>query len=254
MAYKRTGSRRSYRRSYRRFRGASRRKADSQTRWQWANFKFRNGLGNAEFTPNTSSNLINVLATIDNHFAMSESPGGQGNSLNRAVRYLDIGGIVFTAGIDPVTNNDEAGDLGGTLEAMMQTLLCTGDLDPDGVFQATDYDFGLNTQPIILANSNSILAERRDAPSRIHWRCAENFNYEIDVTGNPGITEVRAVQTPVYRARWQRSIRLRLRLDSTKALVFFNTFRTGPNWPSFEIVRSAVFWQVGSLFYRWVFA
>lgn len=238
----------------RRFRPRARlAKGETQTKWNWGNFFTEGALGSYEdpVGPGQTSNLSHILARIEGHFAIDVVGGGEENSLNRAVRFLDIGGIVISCGILP----DKFWDVSPAgMAGFYQGFLCTQETDNDGVPLATDYDFFRSTQPTILAQSNLNTTERLDAPNRIHWRTPCTRVDWLASAGSEGTNQLSINrQQAVFRYEWQRSMRLRLRLDSRKALTWLWFFRTAASWPGVEIVRDSYVWTAGSIFYRWVF-
>lgn len=252
--------RRRFRARFRRFSGrrfsrprASQAKANPQPKWQWGNFFAEGALGSYEepVGPGLTSNLSHVLARIQGHFATGVVGGGLENSLNRAVRFLDIGGIVISGGIHPdkFPDNSPQG-----LSGFYQGFLCTQDTDNDGVPLATDYDFFRSTQPTILAQSNLNTTERLDAPDRIHFRTPiTRVDWNVNDYTNAGTTLNQQRQQSVFRFEFQRNLRLRLRLDQSKVLTWLWSFRTAAAFPTDGTIRDSYVWVGGSIFYRWVF-
>lgn len=249
MAFSRFNRFRRFRRSSsfgnrrRRF-GTSTRRLHPPSKWQWGNFRL-----SAEILLNSSTptfNQMTLMARAENLVNPSGSDAGETAmrlTLNRSVRAIEIGGLVWTQGIDNASNWSSSPVL-----SLNQQLLVMDRIDADGAPASVLYDFAANTQPVTTSGLDT--TEDADAPIRIIDRWADQLDHEWRTgvtTTEPGFPGM--VQT--NRNRRMRSLRLRARILPDFGLYWFATSRLVNATPVGEdfTIRH---WIVGSIYYRWV--
>lgn len=241
MAFRRSFQK--FRRSFRRKRTALNwQKAQSPRRWNVGNFNLNTFIQIDDASSLTGEFAAQLVATPSNFLVLDpmDIPRSQDNrQLISSIRRIDVGGLVFTQGIDIV----QAGNIvAGTLSVKMMHLWTVNALDTDGFAVGIDYPWGLNGAPI--TNTGSQILENQDEPLRILDRVTENYSSADISAGLEG-------PQPIFRFRRSRSLRLKLPIDDKKCLCFTQYFI--PNQtigPDDELVIHS--WVTGTIYYKYV--
>lgn len=228
----------------------STRKAE-RPRWQWGNFHV---VANPALNFSDGQPYINVVSVLTpwSGIAPDESAIG-GFAAQRAVRFIDVGGLVFDAGMANDNGTfDDRSDINGSLDWFTMGILCTDTVHSDGQPNCIDYDWGRTTQPVSIASQQIVSAERRDAPTRVLWRWAEYFNNDTITATDAGTTLFQRSQLEVQRARRYRSLKLKVRLSSEDVLTYHHFIRRSDTSTTANIIRGCKSWFTGSFYYRYV--
>lgn len=235
----------------------SQRKAD-RPKWNVGNFNINSRVSVLSgFSDPAATNVVVPLAMIP----LLTPEGDNSDRFNqRMLRSIEIGGIVWTAGMDmDQTNMDQIGDFTGDINLFGQQLLVTDTVNGDGVPNSVLFPWHLTTQPT--TTTASLLNQDHDSPQRILDRWADHFYLEYGTRVVAGGTSTTFIQQPLQqatvRARRERSKRLRLRLDPEHVLQFVFVTSKGPVYPVVEppidFEREILHWVIGTIYYRYRF-
>jgi len=227
----------------------------NRPRWNVGNFNL-----NSEVPVNYSvsqpyTNTMIALAQSASRVGDDSGGGSQGRSITRAVRFLDIGGIVITAGWNRVAQlvTADLADDSDALDQMCQQLIVVDRLDGTGAPLSIAYDWGLNTVPTGSTTSSSSANEPQDAPTRILKRWGGHQSFAFDPASITSSTSFARTQE-VRNSRWSYNLRLRLRLDPEHGLWLVNHARRIFSADAeLNIDRANRFWAFGTIYYRWSF-
>lgn len=226
----------------RRFQGVNNRKVSQPVKWEWANFSFANVI--APEGAFAAQNIVTLVAAMDDR--LGDSGTAQGRALMHAARRLELGGIVWYAGVDvqQITPANRTAEM--VRERHM--VWAFDRLDATGIPVAINTDWAASDPPIATIDATNPAATIDEAqyPQRIIRRWTEQASYGIFLSADS------AVSTVHNRSRWSGNLRLRQFLDEDHCLVFhqFNHNRVG------VFASAAVrerFWCTGTLYYRWRF-
>jgi len=213
-------------------------------KWQMATFNFE---GEFATGPATSSLIVTQIAVIQGRFG--ESTTSQGRALNEAVRKLEIGGIVWTYGIDDWRM--QAADFplaGGPYRADFDASWCYDRCDGSGNPEALSTNWFNSKTPVSLATAQ-VAADDNDElmPLRVIRRFSGRRMYGYQGAGldAPPITQ------QIGQLRWHGNLRLRAALDDDHTLVFHSALQTGSFWPDAGLGRIG-YWLRGQLYYRFI--
>jgi len=178
----------------------------------------------------------------------------QGRAIDRAFRFLDIGGIVMTCGFvrsSPLVTEDSLVISVDELDMIGQQLLVVDRLDATGAPLSVGYDWGLSTPPTTNTTGNSSTNEQQDQPTRILKRWGGYVRNTVDLLSITSSTYVPVGQE-VTNHRWSYNLRLKLRLGPEHGLFLANHVRrVFPSNAELNIDRSLRFWAFGTIYYKW---
>lgn len=218
-------------------------------RWEVGQFHFRIQNVVNEVAP--LGTTVVSLAQIADHFG--DLATAQGTALNDAMRFLEIGGIVFGYRIRRNWERSAAAPNPGVTQqeqtdSVDYKLLVVSDrLNDDG--QPSTIPNWFNTTPPII-NVASTTATDRDTryPLRIHWQ-AYHGSENSTALGDPA----NAIGPSSYfldSRSGRANLRLRLRLQDDVGLFFhFAQVVNDPSTAEFE--NDALVTISGTLYYRW---
>jgi len=235
----------SFRRTFRGFRGRRRSvtnlKVGRPKVWQAAFFHFDNA---AIHDSSVSNNVVTVVAQIPDR--IGDSTNANGRVLMQAARKLELGGIVWTAGIDD--NRIVAADFptaGQPFFSDYSMVWAYDRLDASLAPCAINVNWNNTTSPCSVASAAAADDIEDAYPERIIKRFDERRVYGGQSFG----LDAPAMDQQTSHIRWRGNLRLRQYLDDSHCLVFhqFNQDTLG-----FPTSLGTAFWCRGTLYYRWV--
>lgn len=229
-----------------RFRSVKRLQTPHRPRkWERGNFFLP-----VEHDHSTEEQLLTVLPIAQVINIMDGDSTAPGRSLSQAVRFLEIGGIIYTAffardnesGFVPPPQGSDGG-------IMVRLLLVSDRLDSSTppAPTALQTQWFTNTQPV--TGLAELQDEQTQFPTQIHHQHARLLEFgSFDLDSVSGSTPRSTV---VENLRATGNVRLRLRLSDEDCLAFHIASRVGEAETTLDL--SARITIVGTIFYRYVF-
>jgi len=236
----RSRSRRSFSKFRSRRRAVTNFKVGRPARWQFANFSFRNFM--APDGSGSAQNIVTVVAQIDDR--IGDTATDQGRALNNATRRLEIGGIVWHAGIDYVFTDPV--DLQTTAVRECHLVWAFDRLNDLGQPAAILTDWSLSQTPVVAVGGGSPVQNDFVFPDRVIRRYSDVRSYRKQGLG----LDAPPVQQETRRSRWSGNLRLRQFLDDSHCLVFHQFVK---NVTTVQDTVEDVYWCNGTVYYRFVF-
>lgn len=245
-----TTPRAGYRSRYpRRNYGRGLRRPKEPSRWEVGQFYLAN-ITNITDAGNNPNVIVTSLAQITDHFGVTNT--SQGITLDNAVRFLEIGGIVFRyeiiAGASiPGAIPDNTNEFTNRVD--WRVLLVSDRLDALG--QPTSIPNWFNTTaPVIAAASASGEDIDDNYPTRIHWQNYHGTTWSNREGNGTGALNSQTIH--VDNRRGGANLRLRLRLDDQTGL-FWHFAQAHTSSDGTENVFTGQLRITGTIYYRWRF-
>jgi len=226
-------------------RGPRIRKSTEPTRWETCNFFFDSV---DDIDAGGFLNESVELFKIQDHIG-GAAGSAVGRSLAAISRRIEIGGVVFSHGVDLVGTDQISGGFDSSESGYFHGIyLVTDRLDAAGLPVALP-DWTTNQAPI--ATAPSAVSDDDEFPMRVHWR--DQFGFAAGAQG--------LGQTSIQYANWSKSphpvrtesLRIRRWLDDEQGLYFqFYDFFNGVNADAGAVLTLHK-WVWGTVYYRWRF-
>jgi len=236
------GSRTPFRR--RRFRSVTDKKMSRPKVWQWANFNIQNVLSPDGF--GAAQNVVTVLAQINDR--LGDDGATPGRALKGAVKRLELGGIVWNAGVD--TDFIDPSQLVSQEARSVQMIWAFDRLDALSQPGSITTPWQLSMPPVVAIDATTFpLADEDESnyPTRVVRRFADVHEYGVFLDVDSKVAQ------GVTRSRWSGNLRLRQFLDEDHALVLHQFAHNEFGFGSSVDAVFTRFWCIGSLYYRWRF-
>lgn len=211
-------------------------------RWEWGNFRIFANLVSPSPGPNQTGILYSIIAQQSNMFDQTTNPG---QSLTKAARALEVGGVVYTHQLLPIHQQIPQTVI-GVPNILHEGIWLSDILDSSGLPISTAFNWATTTPTAIATVAQN---DEKRFPLRIHQRFATYFSdvatFNTSVTATQGTTPYAL---SAHSSKRSGSLRLRLTLEDNQALIFANILQSGPNYPNLTAGADVVL--TGSIYYR----
>jgi len=214
-------------------------------KWNVGNFSFYNEVLQNYADAQPFANVWSQIAQVSVLQASTDPYAG------RAIRFIDIGGIVIHSGFLPsAPPSDNSSWDGYDPTINVQQALVVDRVGADGAPIAVEWDMLRSTQPV--ASTAVSGTQQDDLPTRILRRWGGVQTYEYNSLGGTSTDRI-IPQTDVAQNRWSHNLRLKLRLDADHGLYFVQSVRRySVADGDLPLERGARHWAFGTVYYRFV--